>query len=325
VATTRRMEASPTIAIVGAGALGGYLGALLAHAGHRVRFLVRSDLALLRQRGWTVEGTESPSFHLERPEVFDRPEEIGPVGLVLVALKTTQHAALEALLPPLVGPGTVLFTVQNGLGNVERLAALFPARPILAGLCQIGVNRVSPGRLVSYVPGGGFVQVGAGPHAGAGLVHALATLLEGAGIKTRELPTLGEALWRKLMWNVPYNGLTVAAGGVATDAIVGDPHLNAVSAGLMEELRQAAGALGFPIEETYVEKLIGFTARLGTYRPSSLIDWEAGRPLEVEAIWGEPLRQGRAVGVAMPHLATLHALLAALDRRRSAAPPAGGS
>lgn len=313
------METSPTIAIVGAGALGGYLGARLAHAGHAVRFLARSDLVALRSDGWQVELAEGDSFAVPQPAVYASTAEIGPVDLVLIALKTTQNAALAELLPPLVGPDTVLFTVQNGLGNVEVLDRLFPQNPILAGLCQIGVNRIAPGRLVSCVPGGGFVQVGAGPRASTAEVATIARILRDAEVKTKELPSLGEALWRKLLWNVPYNGLTVAAGGVTTEAIVRDPDLNAVSLGLMEELRLAAGALGFPIEESYPEKLVGFTAKLGAYRPSSLIDWQAGRPLEVEAIWGEPLRQGTEAGVAMPHLATLHALLAGLDRTRAGA------
>ena len=312
------MNAHPRIAIVGSGALGGFLGAHLAHAGHAVRFLARSDHAALRANGWQVEHTDAESFTVPHPEVFTRTEDIGPVDLVLIALKTTQNRALAELLPPLVQSNTVLLTVQNGLGNVEVLADLFPENPILAGLCQIGVNRIAPGHLQSYVPGGGFIQVGAGPHADLKLVGLLAELLRGAHIRTRELSTLGEALWRKLMWNVPYNGLTVAAGSVATDAIVASPAFDAVSRGLMEELRAASGALGFPIEAEYTDKLISFTANLGPYRPSSLIDWEAGRPLEVEAIWGEPLRQGQAAGVAMPHLATLHAILEGLDRQRAA-------
>ena len=177
---------------------------------------------------------------------------------------------------------------------------------------------MAPGHLQSYVPGGGFVQVGAGPHADATLVTHLAELLRTAGIRTRELATLGEALWRKLMWNVPYNGLTVAAGGVTTDIVVASPALDAVSRGLMEELRAVGAALGFPIEADYTDKLVAFTAKLDAYRPSSLIDWKAGRPLEVDAIWGEPLQQGQIAGIAMPHLATLHAILEGMERERAA-------
>lgn len=312
------MNAVPSIAIIGSGALGGFLGAHLAHAGHSVHFLVRSDYEVLKKRGLRVEHTGADPIEVKQPRLYRTTIEIGPVDLVLVALKTTQNEVLDELLPPLAHSETVFLTVQNGLGNVETLARIFPQHPIIAGLCQIGVNRVAPGHLQSYVPGGGFVQVGAGPRANRTLVAQISALLSKSGIRTRELALLGEALWRKLMWNVPYNGLTVAAGGIATDAIVADPSLNAVTRGLMEELRTTAGVLGFPIEAAYTDKLIEFTAALGPYRPSSLIDWEAGRPLEVKAIWGEPLRQGVAKGLALPHLATLHAILLMMNRMRSA-------
>ncbi|MFP4283546.1 MAG: 2-dehydropantoate 2-reductase [Verrucomicrobiota bacterium] len=314
------METSyrPSIAIVGAGALGGFVGAHLARAGHDVRFLARSDYEALRERGWQVTLADAEPFAVEAPEVFRTTAEIGVVDLVVVALKTTANTALPDLLPPLVGPATRLLTIQNGLGNVEQLSDLFPDNPVLGGLCQIGVDREEPGRLVSYVPGGGQIQVGAGPRADEAMVREIAALLRDAGLKTRELALLGEALWRKLMWNVPYNGLTVAIGGCTTDHIVGDPVLDALSAQLMDELQRAATALGFPIEPAYGAKQRAFTRKLGAYPPSSLVDWRAGRALEVEAIWGEPLRQGTAAGVDMPHLRALHAILHGLNQRNKA-------
>lgn len=302
-----------TIAIVGTGALGGFVGAHLAKAGNDVRFLVRSDYAALKKDGFRIQLADAPDFRIPHPQVYRSTLEIGPVDLVIIALKTTQNNHLEDLLPALVGANTRLLTIQNGLGNIERLTGLFPKNKILGGLCQIGVEREASGRLVSYVPGGGTIQVGAGPLAAVTDVEEISEILNNGGITTRSLKSLGEALWRKLMWNVPFNGLTVAIGGQTTDRVVGEPRLRALSASLMHELCHAAAALGFPIEESYAEKLIGFTDGIGAYPPSSLVDWRGGRPLEVEAIWGEPLRQGEAAGVAMPHLKTLHAILEGLN------------
>jgi|TARA_B110000438_G_scaffold299474_1_gene349699 2-dehydropantoate 2-reductase len=302
-----------TIAIVGTGALGGYVGAHLAKDNNSVRFLVRRDYDALKQHGFHVRLVDAEDFTVPAPKIFQSPSEIGHVDLVIVALKTTQNESLAQLLPPLVGEHTQLLTIQNGLGNVERLSALFPQNKVLGGLCQIGVDREAPGRLVSYVPGGGSIQVGAGAHATMDDVDAIATMLKDSGLKTRSLESLGEALWRKLMWNVPFNGLTVATGGHTTDHIVGTPALRELSTALMNELVTAANALGFPIESSFTEKQIGFTDKLGAYPPSSLVDWRAKRPIEVEAIWGEPLRQGASVGVEMPHLQTLHAILEGLN------------
>lgn len=305
------------IGIVGAGALGSYFGIRLAASGHRVTFLLRSDYDAVSRDGLLLtlaDGTEVP---VRQPLIARTSEEMGRQDIVLIGLKTTRNDLYADLLPPLVGPDTTLVTVQNGLGNVEALEALFPANPVFGALCQIGVNREAPGRIRSFVPGDGFVQLGAGERAGPDLSERMLGLLDRAGIRARLTSSMGEALWRKLMWNVPFNGLTVAVGGLGTDAVCGDPDLRAVARALMEEIRLAANALGYPIEPDYTDKLLGFTDKLGDYKASSVLDWQAGRRLEVDAIFRKPLHAGQSAGVQMPHLATLTAVLAALNASRS--------
>ena len=302
-----------TIAVVGTGALGGFVGAHLAKAGQSVHFLVRSDYEALKRSGFQIQMADTPDFTVPHPAVYKSSAEIGPVDLVLIALKTTQNKRLPELLQPLVAAHTQLFSIQNGLGNIEFLQTIYPQNTILGGLCQIGVDREAPGRLVSYVKGAGSIQVGAGYNAQFADVENITQLLNASGLKTRSLKSLGEAQWRKLMWNVPFNGLTVAIGGQTTDAVVGNTHLRKLCAALMHELQQAATKLSFEIEPDYADKLIRFTDDIGAYPPSSLIDWRPKRPLEVEAIWGEPLRQGEKAGVPMPHLKTLYAILAGLN------------
>lgn len=312
-------ESGKQVAVLGAGALGGYFGICLSVAGAEVAFGVRSQAEALRREGYVLELEDGRELRLERPRVFT-PEEAGTVGeaaWIIVGLKTTQNERLPELLRPLVGKRTRLLTVQNGLGNVELLEAAFPGRPVVGGLCQIGVNREGVGRIRNFVPGGGFVQLGAGASAGEAEVTAWAELLEGAGIRVKRAASLGDALWRKLMWNVPFNGLTVALGGTGTDVVCGEAGLRAVARGLMEEIRAAAATQGVVIESEYTDKLLRFTDKLGDYRASSVLDWQAGRPLEVEAIFGKPLAAGRAAGVAMPRLETLTAVLGGLDGQRA--------
>ena len=300
---------NPAIAIVGAGALGGHFGVRLALAGHDVRLLMRSDLSVVRYRGLRLELADGTVHKVSRPKAFGSTGAIGRSDLVIIALKTTQNTCLLEILPPLLHERTLLLTLQNGLGNAEQLREAFPKNPVLAGLCQIGVNRVSPGVIRSFVPGGGFVQLGAHDQADASLLEPVATILEQAAIRTKVMPSLGEAVWRKLMWNVPFNGLAIAAGGTPTDHIVNTPTLRAYARDLMEELRLTANKLGFPIEATYVDKLLEFTDRLGPYRPSSLLDFLNGREVELDSIFGEPLRQGEAAGIPMPRLSALYLLL----------------
>lgn len=115
--------------------------------------------------------------------------------------------------------------------------------------------------------------------------------------------------WRKLVWNVPFNGLTIAAGGVTTDVIVSDEGLSGLARGLMEEIVAAAEKMGMELSRDLIEENIELTRTMGEYAPSSLVDYQAGRVVEVEAIWGEPLRQGLLAGAEMPRLEGLYRLL----------------
>lgn len=305
----------PSIGIIGAGALGSYFGIRLAKAGNPVRFLLRSDFEAVQSGGMELTLEDGTRVRLPEPAAFRSAGEIGKVDVVIIGLKTTRNALFNELLPSLVGPETILVTIQNGLGNVEALEELFPENPVIGALCQIGVNREGPGRIRSFVPKDGFVLLGGNARTTGTQLDSVLQLLTNAGINARTTPSLGEALWRKLMWNVPFNGLTVAIGGKPTDAVCADPALREVARGLMEEIRLAGNALGYPIEPEYTDKLLGFTDKLGPYMASSVHDWLAGRRLEVEAIFRKPLQAGTAAGVPMPHLATLTAILAGLGTR----------
>jgi 2-dehydropantoate 2-reductase len=308
-------EEKPRIAIIGAGALGSYFGIRLADTGNPVNFLLRSDYNAVSQQGMRLCLENGDEITIERPHVADHPDSIGPVDIAIIGLKATRNYLYKELLPPVVGPGTILITIQNGLGNAEALQELFPQNPVMGALCQIGVNREGPGRIRSFVKGDGFVQLGGELPATPDQLEQVNALLMAAGIKTRITPSLGEALWRKLMWNVPFNGLTVEIGGKGTDAVCTDPALRARARALMEEIRLSGNALGYPIEAEYTDKLLEFTDRLGAYMASSVLDWRAGRRIEVDAIFRKPLEAGTAAGVPMPELRNLVAVLNGRDER----------
>jgi len=137
---------------------------------------------------------------------------------------------------------------------------------------------------------------------------------------------LDEARWRKLVWNIPFNGLAIAAGGLTTDRICADPRLATRVRELMAEVQRAAAAFGHVIADEFLQRQFEVTPAMGAYQPSSLVDFRAGREVEVEAIWGEPLRRAQRAGVAMPALAALYAGLCALRPQGGAAgmPPVGG-
>jgi len=304
------------IAILGAGAIGLYYGARLALAGRDVSFLARSDLTAIRERGITlkVEGREDV---LKPAAVFARAEDIGPVDLVILTLKATANAELTHLLPPLLGPATRVLTLQNGLGSEDTVARWVDRDRILGGLCYIACMRLAPAEVTCLHAGS--IALGEADGPARERTRELAASFESAGVACRVVDDLVAARWRKLIWNVPFNGLSIAAGAVTTDVLCADPALRGEVQALMREVQAAARQLGIDIPDDVLRKQYDVTPPMGPYRPSSLVDFLAGRPLEIEAIWGEPLRRAQAAGAAMPRLALLYALLRRIDADRTRA------
>ncbi len=302
-----------SIAIVGAGAIGTYYGACLQRAGFDVRFLMRSDLSAVRERGTVVLRETSGETSVGPIAAFGSSAEIGVVDLVLVALKTTSNADLKAILPPLVGPTTTVATLQNGLGNEDFLATFLDPKAIVGGLCFIGVTRTGPGELKGYQTPG-YITLGELSGPATERTRALAAAFVKAGVKCRAVDRLIEARWTKLVWNIPFNGLSIAAGGITTDKILEDPVMAREVRALMYEVLAAAAGEGCVVPEALIQNHIENTPAIGAYQPSSLIDYLAGREVEIESIWAEPLRRAQAHGVATPRLALLYAILKTLCR-----------
>jgi 2-dehydropantoate 2-reductase len=298
------------VGIIGPGAIGGYYGGMLALAGQEVHFLFRSTYDQVLKDGMTLvhhaEGGKRSS--IQPLHVHNDAVSIGACDWVIVAAKATANNLLGEIMEPMVGSETRLLTLQNGMGNVENLLGHFGKdRTVAAGLCFTCINRTSPGVIESLLPG--YVQFG---QLGGRLTPQSEVVVDAfseAGIKVRKSDSLDEALWRKLCWNVPFNGLSIAAGGITTDLILADPELKNRAHALMLEVQAAARAHGVEIEDAFLDRQFELTEPMGPYKPSSLIDFLANKPVEVGAIWGEPLRRGQARGVPMPESTRLLAEL----------------
>lgn len=301
-----------SIAVVGPGAVGGYYGGMLAHSGLDVRFLLRSDLAAVRERGLVIY-TGGKSVAIPHARAFATPGEIGPCDLVIVALKATANAALDELIPPLLHERTALLTLQNGLGNEEYLAQRWGAERVLGGLCFVCLNRTAPGVIEHFDHG--TISIGEFTSGPQPRTREIVEAFVRAGIEARAVESLITERWRKLLWNIPFNGLAIAAGGATVADVLGDDGLRTTARELMSEALDAARRLGHEIPDSFADFQIDRSGTMGAYRPSSMIDWQLGRPVEVEAIWGEPLRQGLAAGASMPRLELLYRLLRRLTFR----------
>jgi len=291
------------IAIVGAGAVGLYYGARLAAHGEDVHFLLRSDFDVVERDGIVVESVDG-DLHINPVQAYRTPEEIGVVDWVIVAWKATANGRFGEVLGPLVGPNTKVLTLQNGLGNDALLADIFGAERVLGGLCFVCINRMSPG-VVQHTAGGKIAVGEYQAEEGSPRAKKVTAALKSAGIPSQSAESLGQAQWRKLVWNIPFNGLSIAEGGVTTDRILGALGLEDEVVALMHEVIAVARAKGFEIEDSVVDFEIGRTRPMGPYRPSSMIDFVEGRAVEYDAIWGEPLKQAHAAGVPVPHLERL--------------------
>ncbi|MDQ6655540.1 MAG: 2-dehydropantoate 2-reductase [Verrucomicrobiota bacterium] len=305
------------IGVVGSGAIGSYYGAKLAYYGRDVHFLMRGDLRDVRRFGIRIRG-KAENIRVAKVNCYATTEEIGPCDLVFIALKATSNRALTSLIPPLLHERTMLLTLQNGLGNEEFLAENFGAERVLGGLCFVCLNRVSPGVIEHYDVG----RVIVGEYRGypQARTHDIAWEFKRCGIVCTVAENLGLERWRKLVWNIPFNGLSITAGGVDTAAILANDQLRATSLALMDEVIAAANKCGYPLPTSVALQQMKRTETLGAYKPSTLIDLEAGRPLELEAIWGEPLRRAVAAGASMPQLAKLYAQLAKQSELPAAVP-----
>jgi 2-dehydropantoate 2-reductase len=290
------------VAVVGSGAIGLYYGGRLAAAGEDVSFLLRSDYVAISRDGLAVESVHG-DFSLPVVQGYRTPEEIGPVDLVIVAWKTTANHQFATVLPPLLHDQTRVLTLQNGLGNCELLAEIVGAERVLGGLCFVCINRLSPG-LVSH-SAGGRMTLGEWRFDGGGRLRELERRFKAAGIQAVAVDNLEKSQWEKLVWNIPFNGLSVAEGGVTTDVLLADPVLEAEIRALMTEVVAAARALGLDLDDKLIDFNIERTRPMGPYRTSSMIDFVAGREVEVTPIWEEPLRRATEAGVEMPKLTKL--------------------
>lgn len=320
------------IGIVGAGAVGSYYGALLGLSGQEVHFLLRSDYEVVRERGVTIQSADG-DFHFQ-PRAARSPDEIGPCDLVVIALKTTANDQFPVLLPPLVHPGTMVFTLQNGLGNEEELARLFDPHQILGGLCFVCLNRISPG-IIHHLAHGMIVfgEFGRPPEP---RTQQLAEVLRRARIPCKVSENLAAAHWEKLVWNIPFNGLGVAAAAgfdavmhgclttnqsvsscMPTDKLLGEARWEALVKALMLEVIATANALGLGLSLEIADQQIERTREMGAYQASTLVDFERGLALELDSLFQEPLRQARKAGVSTPILANVCAVLKQLDSLRA--------
>jgi 2-dehydropantoate 2-reductase len=304
-----------TIAIVGAGAVGGYYGARLAQHGRAVHFLLRSDYAAVRQRGLIVHSADG-DFTLppDRLNVYDDPLKMPPADLVIIALKSTENHRFERLVSPLLHQQTILLTLQNGLGNEDDLARLFGAPRVLGGMAFTCINRIAPGEIDHSSHG--LIRIGEFEHAVGGRsdrADRIAAMFNDSKVRCELVDDLIAARWAKLVWNIPFNGLGALLDATTDQLLASDAGARLVEA-VMREVLAAAQAAGVRLSDDMPQQQIEATRSMGAYRTSTQLDRRFRRPMEIDAIFSRPLAAAEDAGLHLPHLRLLDFSLRMIDQ-----------
>lgn len=310
---------SPRIGIIGTGAIGGFYGLMLARAGFDVHFLLRSEYAAVRDRGLHVNSSLHGALKLHPVQAYANPADMPPCDWLLVGTKSTGNVELAPTLAQVAAPGAKVVLLQNGLDVEDSLREHLPASlHLLGGLCYIGVYRSAPGVIEHQALG----RVNLGYHSGTAandealqqvIVEEGAALFHQAGIESQAMASVHLARWHKLVWNVPFNGLSVLLG-TGTTALMADESSRALIQALMVEVIRGAHACGHDIPASYAGQMFAMTETMDDYLPSMYHDHLHKRPLELAAIYARPLAAARAAGCELPRMQALYQALSFIDR-----------
>ena len=300
-------------AVIGAGAVGGFYGALLSKAGHDVAFVARGAHreAMLAHGLKILSAPEAVGDMAVHCRVESDPAKIGPVDVVILAVKTYSNAETLPTLAPLFGPHTSILTLQNGVDSAEQLAAVFGEEKVIGGATYIAAGIEAPG-VIRHLGTLRRIVFGEYFNPGEALsprVAALEPVFTGANIQTEAVPDIRLRLWEKFIYLAPMAAFTGASrlpiGPVWDDPFIREMYLSAV-----DEVERVARASGIPVPPGVRNRITDYTAAAPkTMRSSLLIDLSKGKKIEVEALQGSVVRRGQAVGVPTPIMSALYAVL----------------
>ena len=295
--------------VIGTGAIGGYYGAKLAHAGQELHFLFRSDYEYVKQHGLQVDSCDG-SFHLDDVNAYLHTEDMPKCDVVLVCLKSVNNGKLQSLLPPLLHDDTLVVLIQNGIGVEEDVQKMFPDVQLAAGLAFICSAKSEPGRVNHQCYGS--INLANYSCKDEALMQAVVDEFRQAGIETG-LVEYNEARWKKAVWNMPFNGMTVALH-TQTDLLLKNKSTRQLIREQMMEVVSAAQHLGVKnLDEAFVDKMIDMTDNMTPYSPSMRLDHDFHRRMEIYYLYTRPLEIAREAGCPMPKLEMLEAELLFLE------------
>ena len=307
-------------AIVGTGALGGFYGARLQQAGLEVNFLLRSDYDRVKKHGLIIESPEG-DFTLPHVRAYHDAHKMPQCDVVIVALKTTQNHLLPKILPPLLKDNGVVLILQNGLDTEPEVAKIVGAERVVSGLCFLCSYKVGPGHICHLDYGTITLGEYAEDYKPIGVTNRLQLIagdFKRAHIPIKMSEDLLLSRWKKLVWNIPYNALSVVLDA-RTDQLMANPDTLVLVEEIMAEVIAGAKSCDRIIRDGFIPQMLEDTLKMKPYRTSMKIDYDESRPLEVEAILGNPIRMAQQAGVKLPQIEVLYRMLKFVDVHRQEA------
>ncbi len=299
--------------IIGTGAIGGYYGGRLAESGQEVHFLLHSDYDHVREHGLQVDSCNG-SFHLSHINAYNSTKDMPQADVVIVSLKTTRNHILAEMLPPLLKPDTLVLLIQNGIGVEEDVQHIFPNAQLVAGLAFICSSKIGPGHISHQCYGS--INLGNYSCRDEQRVRQLRADLEAAGIRVGEME-YHQARWKKAVWNMPFNGMTVALE-TQTDLLLKNPSTRQLIYDQMLEVIAIAQRLGVEnLDETFADKMIETTDAMTPYSPSMRLDYDYRRPMEIDYLYSRPIAIAHAAGLRVPRLEMLESELRFIEAQRT--------
>ena len=300
------------VAVMGAGAVGGYFGARLAGASNDVAFIARGPhLAALHGQGLTLESPQG-NLHIRDALFTDDLSQVGVVDLVLFCVKSYDTEATADKLASLIGDRTIILSLQNGVDNADKIAQRWGHKRTLAGVVYIGSQLLQPGK-IKHSSGGRIVfgELDGQVHEST---QAVERVLSSARISCEVSKAIRNIQWRKLLWNAPFCAISCLTRTNVKE-IVESESLTKLALDCMTEVREAAQAQAIDLDPALFEETLNFSKSLGDFKPSMLQDLEAGKPLEYEAFNGIVVGLLGRIGKQAPTNQVFYGALKYLDKK----------
>jgi len=308
------MKHKPNILVVGTGAVGSFYGGKLAQAGAHVSTLCRSDYNIVKDTGISVKSCWDDFSYKPEQVILKSEQYNGKADYILVTLKALPTINIPEIIRNAVSLETTIVLIQNGIDIEDQLINAFPDNTIISGLAFICVSRIDFGKIdhMDY----GRLVLGLYPEGEADKVQILTDLFIKSGVPCKISPNVITDRWKKLVWNTPFNSISVLGGGVDTKTILDNSKSSQLVHDIMEEVCKTAKASGHELPISIIKKNIDDTKKMKPYKTSMLLDYEAGKKMEVEAIIGNVIKIARQNNVPTPTLDTIHALMELQNSRK---------